>query len=540
MAFVNIDETLRVLSFGRKSIGSPRIYADYYQLKDVPFSITPDPEFLFLSETHATVIEKIHYAIQCRMGFMLLTGEVGTGKTTLCRALLDQLEGKARTVYIINPSLSGLEILAAILEDLGITCHPNASKKELTDQLNQFLLAHETDIPVVIIIDEAQTMPLSTLEDLRLLSNLETDKCKLLQMLVVGQPELLDILERPEIRQLKQRVALNCYLEYLKRDEVRGYIERRLFIVGNHGQVRFSPKAIKLIHTLSGGVPRLINKICDLALTAGYIANSAVISNRHVRAASREMIDLGHPKRIITKPGLKKFTLRHWLVIFLGLGAAMLAGFAAYPYFRQTFAAAAPEAAGNQVLKQNTTLAPDSLDSHQGIAATPEKTVQWGAYILQLGSYNTLDTTLRAVDIYAQKGIETHWNHVDLGEKGILFRVFSGRYATAEKAGKFQQANNLSHARVIRAPWAIALGPADQAVKFKPFLETNQFDSYAAGGRDGRQELYCGAYIVRERAEAMVRRIGQLTGNVVGIVDCNQSSAQTRTKTNLTDNGNLS
>jgi general secretion pathway protein A len=268
-----------------------RVYLDFYNLKGVPFAITPDPEFLFLSETHRNVIEKLQYAIGARMGFMLLTGEVGTGKTTLCRALLDHMQNGPQTVYVINPALSGHELLANILDDLGIAYSLQASKKELIDRLNRFLLANEAAGPVVIIVDDAQTMPVTTLEDLRLLSNLETDKTKLLQMLLVGQPELLDLLDRPEIRQLKQRVAVHCRLDFLSHAEVGGYIERRLFVAGNQGQIRFSPKVVKKVYRRSGGVPRLINKISDLALTAAYATNCHTVQGIHFKAACSELIE---------------------------------------------------------------------------------------------------------------------------------------------------------------------------------------------------------------------------------------------------------
>jgi general secretion pathway protein A len=283
--------TLSDWSQGPEPAGGDRVYLDYFNLKGAPFAITPDPEFLFLSETHLNVIEKLQYAIRTRMGFMLLTGEVGTGKTTLCRALLDHLQDGLQTVYVINPALSGHELLANILDDLGIAYSPQASKKELIDRLNRFLLANEAAGPVVIIVDDAQTMPVTTLEDLRLLSNLETDKTKLLQMLLVGQPELLDLLDRPEIRQLKQRVAVHCRLDFLSHAEVGGYIERRLFVAGNQGQIRFSPKVVKKVYRRSGGVPRLINKISDLALTAAYASNSHTVQGIHFKAACSELIE---------------------------------------------------------------------------------------------------------------------------------------------------------------------------------------------------------------------------------------------------------
>jgi general secretion pathway protein A len=171
--------------------------------------------FLFSSNCHQQVINKIIYAIDGRMGFILLTGEVGTGKTTLCRTLLDRLGDQAETVYIINPSVSGQELLASILGDLGASPEPHATKKELIDRLNQRLLYNCTDRPFVVIIDDAQTMTPETLEDLRLLSNLETDKRKLIQVVLSGQPELLEMLADDRLRQLRQRIAVNCRLDPL-------------------------------------------------------------------------------------------------------------------------------------------------------------------------------------------------------------------------------------------------------------------------------------------------------------------------------------
>ena len=268
-----------------------RIYSDFFKLEGAPFSITPDPDFLFLSETHRNVIEKIQYGIESRMGFMLLTGEVGTGKSTLSRVLLDQLHHQAQTVYLINPSLSAKELIAAILDDLGVTWPARATKKVLIDHLNRFLLERDHTTPVVIIIDDAQTMPSAALEDLRLLSNLETDKQKLLQMLLVGQPELRQRLDCPELRQLKQRITVNCFLDYLTQEEVRGYIDQRLFVAGNQGQVRFDPKTIPMIHKQSNGIPRMINKLCDMALTAAYASSTQVVGLKHLRIAYDELIE---------------------------------------------------------------------------------------------------------------------------------------------------------------------------------------------------------------------------------------------------------
>ncbi len=305
----------------KKSSTGGRVYMDFFGLTGVPFSITPDPDFLFLSDTHRSVIEKIQYGIESRMGFMLLTGEVGTGKSTLCRVLLDQLQERDKTVYLINPSLSGKELIASILDDLGVAWPPRATKKMLIDHLNRFLLSIDASHRVVVIIDDAQSMPVAAMEDLRLLSNLETDKRKLLQILLVGQPELMTLLDRPELRQLKQRITVNCTLEYLSREEVRGYIEQRLFVAGNQGQVRFSPKAIRLIYKLSKGTPRLINKISDMSLTAAYADGASVVKESHLRVAFSELIESRSANGSFWQVKQRPFL---WLLAVAGLLLAIL------------------------------------------------------------------------------------------------------------------------------------------------------------------------------------------------------------------------
>ncbi len=269
-----------------------RVYLGLYQLKEPPFTITPDPEYLYLSNTHQSALEKILYGIRTRLGFMMLTGEVGTGKTTLCRHILDTLGATIRTVYIINPSLSGTELLGSILDDLEIPYGAEASKKERIEQLNHFLLNCENDRPVVVIIDDAQTMPVETLEDLRLLSNLETDKIKLLQVLLVGQPELVEMIGKAELRQLRQRIALHSRLELLDRRDAEEYISRRLYASGNRGRLKFSSQAVALVHKQSGGIPRLMNRICDYALMAGYVDNLYTIGPDQVRRALKETAGL--------------------------------------------------------------------------------------------------------------------------------------------------------------------------------------------------------------------------------------------------------
>jgi type II secretory pathway predicted ATPase ExeA len=495
---------------------------DFFNLKGAPFSITPDPEFLFLSETHRSVIEKIQYSIGTRMGFILLTGEVGTGKTTLCRALLDHFQDRAQTVYVINPSLSGHELLSGILDDLGIDHPPTSSKKELIDRLNQFLLAYEKVSPVVIIIDDAQTMPLATLEDLRLLSNLETDKAKLLQIVLVGQPELLELLGQPEVRQLKQRVAVNCFLDYLTDEEVGGYIERRLFVAGNQGQIRFTPNVVKQIHKQSGGVPRVVNKICDLALTAAYATSSNVVDSAHFKAACGELIELqGNRSGIFRKA---RFHPRALLTAGAALTAAMIIGFGAHAYLHQELrlpdmsnppSTPLPMAAGQQ---------PEQTDEPHNVSADPTSApilnYKVKAFILQLGSFNSLATTMRAIDIYSQKGIEAHWSRVDLGEKGLWYRVFAGRYPSIEDARAYQKSAGLSEAQILYAPWAVSFepaGPPESVSVLQHRLQAHGVDSYAMPAQDGLFRLCTGAFVTQSRAEAIVHQIRQQTGMTASV-----------------------
>lgn len=505
------------LSMGVEQVIGDRIYTNYFNLKSAPFSITPDPEFLFLSETHQNVIEKIQYGIQTRMGFMLLTGEVGTGKTTLCRALLDHFQDTIRTVYVINPSLEGQELLAGILDDMGISYPQGCSKKELIDRLNQCLLDDETDTPVVIIVDDAQTMPMSTLEDLRLLSNLETDKSKLLQMLLVGQPELLLNLDQPQMRQLKQRVAVSCHLDFLTSDEVSSYIERRLFIAGNQGQLRFSPIAVKHIHKQSGGIPRMINKICDLALTAAYADNCNVIGKNHLKAAASELIELQRGN------GAKDFISRLFKVggglAVAALMGAMVLGYAANSYLGNIFRTEpTPGASAVVHLKKDALPTAKTYIPEPSQALKPSASFssqEFKAYILQLGSFNTLATTLRAIDIYSQEGIDAHWNAVELDGKGLWYRVFVGRFTSIESARQYQNNMRVEDAQILFAPWAVVFeqfASLAQLASVKDRLQAQGVDSYIAQAENNISYLCAGAFISQNRAEQVARRIQQQTG----------------------------
>ena len=300
------------------------MYLDFFGLKEKPFSLTPDPRFLFLSESHRQALDHLVYGIQEHEGFILIVGDIGTGKTTICRELLEKLDPKVASALILNPMLSEQELLEAIVQDFAVGSGPDAlpvrgdsgsesrrvferldeetqsalelnpmmpgqrvlqnilekietktrkpTKKELIDRLNAFLLELvERGGNAVLIIDEAQNLSASVLEQIRILSNLETTRQKLLQIILVGQLELKRKLEKPDLRQLNQRISIRYQIRPLSLEETKRYVEHRLFVAGSNSSVTFSDGAYSLIYDFSLGVPRLVNLICERCLLAAFV-----------------------------------------------------------------------------------------------------------------------------------------------------------------------------------------------------------------------------------------------------------------------------
>src|SRR3989338_5311037 len=246
------------------------MYLEYLGLREKPFSITADPSFLYLSRKHREALSHMVYGIRERKGFIEITGEIGTGKTTLCKALLRQLDPSTKTALILQPTLSELQLLQAIVQDFGMN-PVKVDRLGLFTQLNAFLLDQaERGQNIVLVIDEAQTLSLRLLEQLRMLSNLETDKQKLIQIILVGQPQLRDKLALPELEQLRQRIGVRYHITPLDRDEVRTYIDHRLRVAGSDGALEWTPEGTEEVSLCSKGIPRLINLICDRALLACY------------------------------------------------------------------------------------------------------------------------------------------------------------------------------------------------------------------------------------------------------------------------------
>jgi general secretion pathway protein A len=265
------------------------MYTDHFKLSEPPFSLTPDPRYLFMSERHREGLAHLLYGVQQPGGFVQLTGDIGSGKTTLCRCLIKQLPPETDVALILNPRLTVIELLATVCDELGIA-YPaeTASVKVLIDALNQRLLeSHARGRRTVLIIDEAQNLQEDVLEQIRLLTNLETSREKLLQIILIGQPELLLILKKQKLRQLAQRITARYHLLTLTKPETYAYIQHRLFVSGRRDPL-FSGRAKRLVYRLSGGVPRVINIICDRALLGAYALDKHRITTAIVRRASRE------------------------------------------------------------------------------------------------------------------------------------------------------------------------------------------------------------------------------------------------------------
>lgn len=315
------------------------MYENYFQFKEKPFSLTPDPKFLYLSKQYQGALDHMLYGIKQREGFMVISGDVGTGKTTLCRCLLDRLDDDVEVALILNPMLSDMDLLRNIVHDLQIepaqlqqpvgiiqdgstgdsieieltpeampettpaidwrprnhTWTNSASKKELIDALNGFLLnRHEQGHTTVLIIDEAQNLSLDVMEQIRILSNIETEKDKLLQIIFVGQLELNEKLKLPTLKQLNQRISIRYEITPLDLDGTKNYIEHRIMIAGAASRVTFTRSAVREIYSYSKGYPRLINLVCDRALLAAYNQHDETIDRPHVGEAIRSLLGEEH------------------------------------------------------------------------------------------------------------------------------------------------------------------------------------------------------------------------------------------------------
>jgi type II secretory pathway predicted ATPase ExeA len=281
------------------------MYLKYFGLNAKPFSLTPDPRFLYLTPGHREALAQLIYGVQERKGFILLVGEVGTGKTTLLRSLLKRLSADTAVAYVMNSTLRFDEMVEYILADFGVQSAGRSRAQRLI-ALNRFLIERRrNNLNTVLIIDEAQNLDAPTLEQIRLLSNFETDSAKLLQIILAGQPELKTKLQRPELRQLRQRIALRCFVGVMQEDEIAQYIHSHLRVAGVGDRHIFTPEAIERIADYTRGVPRVVNMLCDHALLMAY--------GNQVRRVDREIVEraIGYMEEGDLEPG-PIWMLRHW------------------------------------------------------------------------------------------------------------------------------------------------------------------------------------------------------------------------------------
>lgn len=299
------------------------MYADHFGLKQAPFSIAPDPRYLFMSERHREALAHLLYGLGGGGGFVLLTGEIGAGKTTVCRCFLEQIPKRCNVAYIFNPKLTVIELMRSVCDEFHVP-YPQrepgtATVTDYLDPLNTFLLStHAVGQNNVLIIDEAQNLSADVLEQLRLMTNLETSERKLLQIVLIGQPELREMVARPGLQQLAQRVIARFHLEALSEAETAQYIRHRLAVAGLTGPIPFSVDTLRRIHRICGGVPRRINLLCDRALLGAYASHKTVVDRRVIDKAAREVFDDEGAVNVATAP-----TRRGALGLALAAGLAL-------------------------------------------------------------------------------------------------------------------------------------------------------------------------------------------------------------------------
>ena len=467
------------------------MYEQYYGFAEKPFSLTPDPKYLYRSQPHADAFDLLQYAIRRREGFVVVTGDIGTGKTTLCRALLEEIDRTTFTALVLNPFLSEEDLLKRILQDFGVISREElksgrlagVSKQELIDALQDFLLGL---IPLkasaVLIIDEAQNLPLVVLEQIRILSNLETDKEKLLQIILVGQLNLADTaaIARAAPARSARVDPLSTRCRSI-REAVAAYVAHRLTIAGGSASVAFTGPALAEVHRLSGGIPRLINLICDRALLAGYsIRTNRITPDMVVQAA--QSLDLQAPvaarKFAFTLPW---FTWRASLLASAAVAlfaAAVAVSTTTILYQRFATATAAARAETDSLAARG--VRGDVRSSVSAVAVRDPLTpsVEPGARQLPadaaltilIGSYpvsgnddgRTTNTSIRAVtDWLEASGFRVYYAEVDLGERGRWQRVLAGAYTDAEAAradaARLKTSVAGSGARIVSAEMAMGL-----------------------------------------------------------------------------------
>jgi general secretion pathway protein A len=440
------------------------MYEDYYGFVQPPFSLTPDPRFLYRSESHDVALQQVWQAIRRKEGFIVLTGDIGTGKTTLCRTLLEQFDQTTFTALILNPFLSVEELLREVLLSFGVVSKDalkvgrlaTASKHELVRTLHDFLLSL---VPLhgsaVLIIDEAQHLSPDVLEEIRVLSNLETNDQKLLQVVIVGQLNLIDVLHKPDLRQLDQRISIRCYLKALTREEVEAYVTHRLWVARGSTSVTFTPKAFDLVHSISGGVPRMINLLCDRALMIGCEKQTSRIAEEHVVHAARQLgqeIPKGKIKGERAIAGGVSPPSRRSLAIGAAIAAVLLVAAVLFltgnplDFFTAGPAPPSPSGPARQLPAIATALAP--IDAP---IPTPIPPIVPGSFSILIGTYDNAREAQKVEAMLLSMKQAPYMIDVLMGPEDLHRRILIGRFATREEAedARQQLGPQFASARVI-------------------------------------------------------------------------------------------
>ena len=427
------------------------MYEDFYGLKEKPFNLTPDPRFLYLSRKHREALEHLTYGIDQKEGFILITGEIGTGKTILCRALLNRLSEEVTVALLFNPFFSEKELLRAILTDFGVT-PSETTRQGLLEELNQFLLRQASSGKVsVLIIDEAQNVSLQALEQIRSLSNLETETNKLLQIVLVGQAELREKLKLPKLLQLDQRISVRYHLQALNRNEIPKYIYHRLAVADSGGSIFFSRMALSKIARFSRGIPRLINLICDRALLNGYSKQKYSITTGLVVQAAKSLQD---EKKPITIPVIftgarlgKAFAV---IVLFFSLIFYSIFHDEITGTLKSLFSIKEP-----QIEKVSKAIQNPSLNASVDILkAEVYKLDRDFPYTIQIASFRTREKALEEIDALKHLDHPVYISKANIPEMGVWYRVLIGKFNTQAQARKIQKEfkiKGFSDARVMES-----------------------------------------------------------------------------------------
>jgi general secretion pathway protein A len=438
------------------------MYEEYYGFVQPPFSLTPDPRFLYRSESHDVALQQVWQAIRRKEGFIVLTGDIGTGKTTLCRTILEQFDPTTFTALVLNPFLSVEELLRDVLVSYGVASRDSlrtgrlgsASKHELVRALHDFLLSL---VPIhgsaVLIIDEAQHLSPDVLEEIRVLSNLETTEHKLLQILLVGQLNLLDVLRDARLRQLDQRISIKCLLRPLTREETEAYITHRLWVAKGSTPVSFTPTAIDRVQSLSGGVPRMINLVCDRALMIGCDKHADRITDDIIDAAGAALgLGAAPPERTdtIAGPGRPRTRIAAPL-----LGAAALAVLAVAAYYTlgnpltQASAPPAVRPPEGGAIRLREVSVPTPPEVPLRLLPPP---ISEGTFAVMIGTFASPREAGQAEAILRARSLPLY--AVDLRfADGVHRRLFVGRFRTREEADKVRAElpASFAQARVVTA-----------------------------------------------------------------------------------------